>query len=229
MQITTGDHPAGYEIDKVQLRITVPSGTTPKVSIYSDEDNGEPTNNLKVLDNPGTIPTSRSVVEFGANDYKLKAETPYWIVVERGTGTGEIKVSLTQDYELDDGYAPRWITLGTGYFLQSGIWTDPYSNYRNPQFAIKGTLPTLSTDATLSNLDLSDGTFTPSVAVSLNPAFDSLVTEYTATFSNVQRRQLFRCRHQQRERHRRVPGRERRDDCDHRHIPSKHAFPRVQY
>ena len=57
--------------------------------------------------------------------------------------------------------------------------------YDSDSFYYKGTA-TESNDATLSGLALSDVTFVPEVDVSLNPAFDSEVTEYTATFANEQ-------------------------------------------
>ena len=57
--------------------------------------------------------------------------------------------------------------------------------YDSDSFYYKVTA-TESTDATLSDLQLSDVTFVPEVDVSLNPAFDSEVTEYTATFADDQ-------------------------------------------
>ena len=46
--------------------------------------------------------------------------------------------------------------------------------------------PAVSSDATLSSLELSDSTLSSPSAVALNPAFDSLVTEYTAKLTNEQ-------------------------------------------
>ena len=69
--------------------LTAASGTIPRVSIYSDS-SGQPGSSLKILTNPGTIPTSSTgdVIDFGADNYRLDPITPYWIVVERASGSG---------------------------------------------------------------------------------------------------------------------------------------------
>ena len=86
-QFTTGGETDGYRISQVRLDISAVSGTIPRVSIYSDS-SGQPGSSLKVLTNPGAIPTTITELDFGADDYKLDPSTPYWIVVERASGSG---------------------------------------------------------------------------------------------------------------------------------------------
>ena len=118
-QFETGPNTSGYKISAVQVRMTVPSGTTPKVSIYSFVQNpmfdagiGDPGTELKVLDNPTTIPTSESTLEFDADNYVLAANTDYWVVIERASGSGAISVALAGTYTKDAGSAPSWDIVG---------------------------------------------------------------------------------------------------------------------
>ena len=68
--------------------------------------------------------------------------------------------------------------------LESAI-TDLEAQNEAGEIGIKGELaPSVSSDATLGNLELLDSTTATASVVSLNPAFDSAVTEYTATVAN---------------------------------------------
>ena len=83
-QFTTGSNPNGYTVSKVRLPISVSTASvTPVVSIYSDV-SGSPGAPIKTLTNPDSITVSSSTApeaEFDAGDYKLNANTSYWIVV----------------------------------------------------------------------------------------------------------------------------------------------------
>ena len=83
-QFTTGSNPNGYTVSKLRLPISVAAASiTPVVAIYSDV-SGSPGASIKTLGNPSITVSSSTApeAEFDAEDYKLNASTPYWIVVE---------------------------------------------------------------------------------------------------------------------------------------------------
>ena len=184
IQFTTGNHPGGYEVDKVRLLIAS-SAATPRVSIYSDS-SGEPGASLKTLANPSTVPTSLAWADFDAGDYRLSPSTSYWIVIERASGSGEVQIRATESTAEDAGSAEGW-SIGNRiqlFTVSSGQWSSP-SNFRFiPQMIIRGraaATTTAATDATLSALALTDASDN---AVALTPAFASDTTSYRATVAN---------------------------------------------
>ena len=180
-RFTTGNNEKGYTISAVRLGIRVPTGATPKVSLYSDS-SGAPDSSLKELTNPSNFSTTATTeVEFGADNYRLKRNTPYWIVIEDTAATDTIRLDDTASTSEDAGGAPGWSIGNVSRALLSGSWQD-FALGQIIQIGIKGALSTVSTDATLSGL-LLDSTLAPT-SISLTPAFDSEVTEYTATFAN---------------------------------------------
>ena len=177
-QFTTGNETDGYRISQVRLHISAASGTIPRVSIYSDS-SGQPGSSLKVLTNPGTIPDRITGVEFGADNYKLESSTPYWIVVERASGSGEVAVLYTGSTAEDTGSAAGWSIGDNGSSLSGGTWSAITGGIEIPRIAVKGTVE--SSDATLSDLALTDASGN---AVDLDPTFASDTTSYNATVAN---------------------------------------------
>ena len=117
------------------------------MSIYSDS-SGQPGSSLKVLTNPGAIPTVRTGVDFGADNYKLDPITPYWIVVERASGSGRVVHGTTASNAEDTGSAVGWSIGDDGSSLTGGTWS---ALTGTPRIAVKGTVaPPASSDATLS-------------------------------------------------------------------------------
>ena len=173
VQFTTGRETAGYSIGQVRLDISADSGTVPKVSIYSDS-SGQPGSSLKILTNRDAISTSRTELGFGADNYKLDPRTPYWIVVERASGSGAVTVSYTSQTGEETGSAAGWNIGDKGSSLSSGTWST--GRIPIPRIAVKGRV--VSTDATLSALALKDASDRP---IALTPAFASGTTSYTAT------------------------------------------------
>ena len=107
IQFITGTHTLGYKIDTVRLWVQAVTGTTPRVSIYSDS-SGRPGSSLKILDNPGTIPTSFAWIDFDANSLELKPNTPYWIVLDRTSGSDQFEFRTTDSTAEDPGTAAGW-------------------------------------------------------------------------------------------------------------------------
>ena len=182
IQFTTGSETNGYRISKVALEISASSGTIPRVSIYSDS-SGQPGSSLKVLTNPGAIPTTRTELDFGADNYRLNPSTPYWIVVERASGIGGVFLPVTNSLAEDPGSAVGWNIGDNGSSLSGGTWRTVTGLIAIPQIAVKGTVAqtAASDDATLSAMTLKDAN---DYAVTLTPGFASSTTSYTATVAN---------------------------------------------
>ena len=167
VQFMTGSNALGYNISKVRLRLGSPAGIEPSVSIYSDDSGLRPGSLLKVLINPTVIPTSRSVIEFDAEDYALDADTTYWVAVERGSGTGDINVSYTNSTDEDPGSAAGWSTGDFHALKSGGAWVS--TNFPPIQVAILGTADTTPNNPptgkpTISGTPESGQTLTPSTA-----------------------------------------------------------------
>ena len=215
VQFTTGSETDGYLISQVRLHIYADSGTIPKVSIYSDSSD-QPGSSLKVLTNPATIPTTSTELDFWAGNYKLAPSTPYWIVIEWASGSGNINFSYTDYTGEDTGSAVGWSIGDNGSSVSSsGTWSTVTGIVVIPRIAVKGTVaPALSDDATLSALALTDAS---NNAVALDPTFASDTTSYSATVANsVSQITVAPTANRQQRRHR-VPGRQRHDPFRRRH------------
>ena len=114
-QFTTGSNASGYTLSKVRIDISIEdAGVIPVVSIYSDV-SGSPGASIKTLTNPAsiTVPVDLFVdretteADFDAGDYKLDADTPYWVMLENPHDTLQIYISMTEE-DSEDGSAPGW-------------------------------------------------------------------------------------------------------------------------
>ena len=171
-KFTTGQHALGYTVSTVRLSLSVQSASvSPVVSIQSDN-SGEPGSSLVTLTNPASFSVSQTTqteIEFDAGDFQLDADTSYWAVLKKPSGSDNIFVDGTQSDSVDDGGAPGWSISSPGSYLVSGAWTS-LNDTTGVVLGVKGALRVLSDDATLSGLTVGDGT--------LEPAFASGVTEY---------------------------------------------------
>ena len=182
IQFTTGSETNGYLISQVRLDISASSGTSPRVSIYSDS-SGQPGSSLKVLTNSGTITNILGQVDFGADNYGLNPSTSYWIVVERASGIGGVFLRVTNSRAEDTGSAVGWSIGNNGSYLSGGTWSTLTGGITIPRIAVKGTVAqtAASDDAILSALALTDASDN---TVTLSPAFASSTTSYRATVAN---------------------------------------------
>ena len=190
---TTGDNPGGYKISAVRLHIGAVSDTTPRVSIYSDS-SGRPGTSLKVLGNPADIPSMTQTQydgfyfitddrDFDADGFTLGADTRYWVVIERASGSGAVVFSFTGSDSEDTGTAPGWTIGDIAFTRKEGqTWSNAVLEYAPERHAIKGEpVTSLSTDATLSDLVLKDAS---NAIVPIGPNFAPAETSYTATVVN---------------------------------------------
>ena len=190
IQFTTGNNATGYKIDAVQLSFKATAGANFKVSIYSDS-SGRPNSSLKKLTNPSTVTTSFQLLDFDADDYKLKANTNYWIVLERSSG--QITFHTTESTAEDPGTAPGWSIGDESYYTVGSKWsasTDGGAPRAIPQLTIKGEpikpAITLAADFTSIVRELHEVTFTLTRAGSTALAADvTLVVENAAGDSVV--------------------------------------------
>ena len=137
------------------------------------------------MTNPASITVSSTPAEatFDADDYKLTANTSYWIVVENPHASLLVRLAVTREDLEDAGFAPGW-SIGNVSRLRTigGTFSDVGVS-QVMQIAIKGALATgPSDDATLSALALTDP---DSTAITLDPTFASGVESYTATVANA--------------------------------------------
>ena len=108
-RFTTGAHDA--IVTGLKAEAFAPTGTTVRSSIYS---------NINGV--PGT-----SLVTFGpSTKHVLRANTKYWLVFERATGTDDITLLGTGSFGADTGGAPNW-TIEDGddmhyYFETTPTW-----------------------------------------------------------------------------------------------------------
>ena len=99
---TTGDH--GATVSALKVEASAPAGTDVRSSIYSD--------NSGV---PGTL-----LVTLAPNtEYVLTANTRYWFVFDRASGTSEFAVTASGSLDVDDGGATNWrIDQNLWYYWQ---------------------------------------------------------------------------------------------------------------
>ena len=116
---------SAQELKEVKLAITVPSGTTPKVSVWHGTDKPEHEAEGLTLANPSNIHNATAVVKtFTATTrYSLGTDSDnYWIVIERASGSGTIslKRSSTSNQELT---AQGWSLLNHWKRTGSANWS----------------------------------------------------------------------------------------------------------
>ena len=115
-KFTTGT--AGATLNKAKLESIVPEASTITAEIWSDS-SGSPGSSLHTFGmNSGTT---------------LLANTDYWLVVQRATGTDNFRVTVNRIAGTDDGGAASWSIDGNiwYYWEPSSIWVQ-YSNFRDP-------------------------------------------------------------------------------------------------
>ena len=166
---------SAQEIDEVKLAITVPSGTTPKVSIWHGNDKPEHEAEGLTLANPSKIHDATAVVKtFEATTrYSLVTDSDnYWIVIERASGSGTISLKRSSTVT-QESTAQGWSLLDVR--RRSGDTT--WSNAGNlPLLTELRTVPSRQLSARVVDVELS------------GPGPDELYThgeslDITATFS----------------------------------------------
>ena len=113
---------SAQELDEVKLAITVPTGTTPKVSIWYGKTKPEREVTGLMLANPTNIHAATDAVKSfkAAKRFSLARNSKeYWIVVERASGSGTISLKRSTTANMDAANADGW-TLNLGRWKRSG-------------------------------------------------------------------------------------------------------------
>ena len=116
---------AAQELAEVKLAITVPSGTTPKVSIWSGDEKPEHEAEGLTLTNPSNIHTASAVMKtFKATGrYSLATDSDkYWIVIERASGSGTISLKRSST-AIQEATAQGWGLLNRWKRSGSASWS----------------------------------------------------------------------------------------------------------
>ena len=174
-QFTTGSNPSGYKISEVVVDYRTFASGTLDFSIHQTDDSGTfdvPGN--RVVDLTGTPTTTGEFSFTPSNTTTLDPSTKYFVVFRKTDGDF-IVVQPTDSDDVDPGGADGWDLADGSIDFFSSTWSEGTFSLK---IAIKGALATVSTDATLSGLALTDP---DNNAITLDPTFASGVESYTAT------------------------------------------------
>ena len=170
----TGTNEGGYTVSQVDILLGDVSGKSTSVSIKEDN-GGEPGNLVTTLTNPGTL-TSNQFNTFTAPDIiTLDANTTYWLTVNEGISSDRVFVSSKP---ADDELSLSGWGIGDGSLHRTSEMDSWSNSTRSLMMEILGTT---STDATLSDLALEDGSANE---ITLTPPFVTGTKSYTALVEN---------------------------------------------
>ena len=176
----TGANAGGYTVSEVDIFFGDIQGRSTSVSIKENDASDEPGALVDTLTNPGTL-TDNSLHTFTAPaGTTLAASTTYWITVNEGISSNRASIrAVNEDDETGEtgwriGDVRLWRTS------ESGSWNSTnYPLTMEIRGASGGT--TLSTDATLSDFALADGSGNE---ITLTPPFVTGTKSYTALVAN---------------------------------------------
>ena len=186
MRFTTGFSPGGYRLSSVGIISEDPEGDRFSATLCPTDTNGFPvvpptdaaTHSSCVALTPPTS-FARGILTFTApSNTRLAPRTTYSLVFLKGSGVVGITYDATGN-DTEDSPAPGW-SIGDRYdfFHSSGEWRT--SRYQRPlRIAVRGmeVSGSPSSDATLSALELSDGT--------LSPVFSPAIENYAASVEDT--------------------------------------------
>ena len=180
---TTGAQSGGYTLGSVGLKFISGSSTAAGlgVAIYSEAAGGGPDAAVYTLTNPSALARNGTEQLFTAPaSATLSVGTTYYVVVT--TASSAYSVVITAETDEDSGASAGWSIEDTRYFRNTSVNNDWGTSAAKLKVSIyPPSTTTLSTDATLSGLDLEDNTGT---AITLTPTFVSGTTSYTAMVAN---------------------------------------------
>ena len=119
---TTGGETGGYPLRGARLNMSKPSGVVVTVAIY-DDSSDSPGSSVHTLTQPSIDENIDTTEEFAATTYTLTANTTYWLVVTRVSGTGTLAVKGASSTTPDAGGLPGWTIGDTQTRVGSGSWS----------------------------------------------------------------------------------------------------------
>ena len=184
MRFTTGSASGGYTLSSIAIISEDAEGDSFSATLCPADTNGFPPAAPNDIASHSTCVALTAPTSFAAGiltftapaNTNLAANTTYSVVFLKGTGVTNVGYDATESTS-EDGSPAAW-SIGDRYefYHSSGQWRIS-STTRAFRIAVRGALRTLSTDATLSALALSEGT--------LSPTFSSAHTSYTASVGNA--------------------------------------------
>ena len=180
---TTGAQSGGYTLGSVGLKFTSGSSTAAGlgVAIYSEAAGGGPDAAVYTLTNPSALARNGTEQLFTAPaNATLSAGTTYYVVVT--TASSAYSVVITAETDEDSGASAGWSIEDTRYFRNTSVNNDWGTSAAKLKVSIyPPSTTTLSTDATLSDLDLFDNNDN---TITLSPTFMPGTTSYTMLVDN---------------------------------------------
>ena len=177
---TTGPDAAGYGISAVRIHLSDAAGRDIAVRLKEDNGSDRPGNLLETLTDPSPL-VSYSVNTFTVpNDRTLDPNTTYWITVNEGVGGTAGTIARVRGSSQKTETSTYGWTIGDTSLIKisiGGSWTS-ISTFIN-DIAVRGTVRPLSTDTTLSDLELEDAS--NGSAITLDPAFAPDHVDYAAS------------------------------------------------
>ena len=117
-----GDY--GVTLQSVRLLMGVDTGVEPRVSIHWDDPGMPRGTPLVVLTNPTSIDGSTATVEeFTTDGFVLEANTLYWLVIEKLSGTGSVTLGATTATDDDADPEQGWSVGDAAQVRASGTAT----------------------------------------------------------------------------------------------------------
>ena len=174
----TGANADGYTISEVDIRLHAGSGSTSTSVSIRKNTSGEPGDLVAALTNPSPL-SRNSLNTFTAPvGTRLDASTTYWITVSEGiSNRAPLSLTFSNAQTGEQGWR-----IGNDRLYRSSDSDDWTTSESALVIAIKGIAGiTASTDATLSDLTLTDD---DGNAISLTPTFVSVTTSYMASVAN---------------------------------------------
>ena len=182
---TTGSQSAVYTLSTVGMQFADGSVTANElvIAIYSAAAGGGPDSAVYTLTNPSRLEndgTTESLFTAPANS-TLSADTTYFVVATTGI-SNNYSAQGTSETDEDSGASTGWNIANNRYFRNTAFSNNWSTSAAKIKIAIyPPSTTTLSTDATLSDLELEDNT---STAITLSPSFVPGATTYTAPVVN---------------------------------------------
>ena len=114
INFTTGGQSGGYTLHSVDVRVlSLNSGASPKVSIFSTTSGGDPDSSVHTLTNPGTLTPAAVNTFTAAANATLDANTTYAVILQQDGSTGSFRISRTASDAEDTGAANGWSIADT--------------------------------------------------------------------------------------------------------------------
>ena len=157
------------------------AGDEVRIRIFTDGTNDRPGSSLYVLTNPGTIVNSQSSTFTAPAGATLQPDTKYHIVADAPSGGYGLRNTASN---AEDASSQGDWSINDEFRFNSGFgWNTTNSNSLSIQ--VNGTVKAAtSTDATLSDLDLTWDDSGTATDITLSPTFATATTAYTASVAN---------------------------------------------